>query len=155
MKQILTNKDEFVGKKMNKIIKIDDDYDKFKLYMFDDAVLIEKGDFYGDYSPIYKYEILRLAVYFEVHTDMLRFDYEDKNSYTSNAHEIYNITSTEIRVTSFGKDLIANNIVTEHELMIYANKKVAEEIERIKIKRQRDIDECIAILNKYGIVVNK
>lgn len=154
MKQVLTNKDQFVGITMNKIVHLDGFYEDYKLYMFDDAVLIEK---YSSYHYAYKvmdeYEVMNEAVNVNVDLDKIVFEYKNENSSSIKPHTIYNINSKKIDITPFGEALISNGIVTEDELMSFGNKKIDKEIERISIEKQRDINECIAILAKYGIAV--
>lgn len=154
MKQVLTNKDQFVGMTMNKIVHLDEFYEGYKLYMFDDAVLIEKySDYHYTYGVMAEYEVINEAVNVNVDLDQIVFEYKDENSSSVKPHTIYNINSKKIDITPFGEALISNGIVTEDELRSFGNKKIDKEIERTKIERQRDIDECIAILAKYGIAV--
>jgi hypothetical protein len=156
MKQVLTNKDQFVGMTMNKIVRLDEFYEDYKLYMFDDAVLIEKySSYHYAYEVMDEYEVMNEAVNVNVNLDKIVFEYKNENSSGIKPHTIYNINSKKIDITPFGEALISNGIVTEDELMSFGNKKIDKEIERTKIERQRDIDECIAILAKYSICVNK
>lgn len=154
MKQVLTNKDQFVGMTMNKIVRLDEFYEDYKLYMFDDAVLIEKySSYHYTYETMDEYEVMNEAVNVNIDLDKIVFEYKNENSSGIKPHTIYNINSKKIDITPFGEALISNGIVTEDELMSFGNKKIDKEIERITIERQRDIDECIDILTKYGIAV--
>jgi len=152
MKKILTSKDEFVGRRMNEIICLDDYWQEYKLYMFNDAVLIEQRGYDG-YSAMSEYDILQESVNVNVELDKINFDYKDDSCHSYKGHIIYNVKAIKVTISPFGKDLIAKGIATEHELMEYGTKEVKKQIEDIEAKRQRDIDECVAILAKYGIEV--
>ena len=149
MKQILKNKQEdFVGRTLLHFFEVND-YNHYKVYIFDDAVLVEKQGYHYDYSVMSKRDVLNDAVYVNVRTDRINFDYEN----SSESRPIYNIISTEIEITNFGKHLI-DNVFTEHELMVYANEEAARQTKDVEAHRQRHINECIAILSKYNIEVN-
>lgn len=152
MKKILTSKDEFVGRRLNEIICLDDYWQEYKLYMFNDAVLIEERQ-YGDYSAMSEYDVLHEAVHVNLELDQINFNYKDSCSHSYKGHTIYNVKAIKVSISPFGKDLIAKGIIAEHELMEYGTKEAKKQIEDIEVKRQRDIDECVAILAKYGIEV--
>lgn len=149
MKKILTNKDQFVGRKMNEIITLDDYWQGYKLYMFDDAVLIEKYSTCDGYSAMTEREILKGAINVSVKNDYIDF----RSDYGSEHRPIWNIISAEIKITPFGEDLIKYGIVTEQELKVFGNEEFVRKTEEYKSYRQQDIDKCIAILAKYGINV--
>ena len=150
MKKILKTKDQFVGKTMNKVVKLDDYCDDYKLYIFDDAVLIEKySSYHGGYKAMSKWDIMQEVVNVDVCTDSLDFSYEDKDCHSSHSHQIYNIVSTNVNITSFGEDLIANDVITEHEIMVYANEEIA--------RRWREIPKQIreVAMSKDGLYIRK
>lgn len=152
MKKILTSKDEFVGRRMNEIICLDDYWQEYKLYMFNDAVLIEQRRYDG-YSAMSEYDILQESVNVNVELDKINFDYKNDCCHSYKGHTIYNVKAIKVTISPFGKDLIAKGIIAEYELMEYGTKEAKKQIEDIEVKRERDIDECIAILAKYGIDV--
>lgn len=152
MKKILTSKDEFVGRRMNEIICLDDYWQEYKLYMFNDAVLIEQRRYDG-YSAMSEYDILQESVNVNVELDKISFDYKNDCCHSYNGHTIYNVKAIKVTISPFGKDLIAKGIFSEHALMEYGTKEAKKQIEDIEVKRERDIDECISILAKYGIEV--
>lgn len=152
MKKILTSKDEFVGRRMNEIIVLDDYWQEYKLYMFNDAVLIEQNKYDG-YSAMSEYDVLQESVNVNVELDQINFDYADGSMRSYKGHTIYNVKAIKVTISPFGKDLIAKGIFSEHALMEYGTKEAKKQIEDIEVKRERDIDECIAILSRYGVEV--